>query len=868
MMSDMSESDDQKDEPAADKKPLKLSKPGRLELKKTVDGGQVRQSFSHGRSRAVAVEVKKKRTFKRGEAGVISEVEAAKAEPRAAKSAPPPPPPPPVEEAALPEEAEKSTRGIVLRSLTEDEKAARARAVGDARKADEDARRRAELERGQRAEDEKRLEREKAEAERRQTEEDDRRKAEEEARRKAAEEAARRLPVEPDATGAGRKPSAADEEGRGRGRRGRAEPRRPTLGTRRNEPRRRSGKLTVTTALETDERVRSLAAVRRAREREKRAAQAGEDAEGPQKIVREVVVPEAMTVQELANRMAVRGADVVKVLMNMGTMATINQTIDPDTAELLVAEFGHRVKRVSAADVEVGLKGTEDDEGDIRPRPPVVTVMGHVDHGKTTLLDALRETDVAAGEAGGITQHIGAYQVRMVDGSLITFLDTPGHEAFTSMRARGASVTDTVVLVVAADDGIMPQTVEAIDHAKAAGVPIIVAINKIDRPDADPNRIRQELLNHEIVTEEMGGETLAVEISAKEKLNLDKLGEIILLHAELLDLKANPNRPAEGTVVEAKVDRGRGVIATLLIHRGTLQVGDIVVVGNSWGKVRAMLDDKGGAIEDAGPSVPVQILGLNNAPEAGDEMYVVESEKRAREITEFREERARNARTAEGVRGSVEQMFAQIADGELSELPLVVKADVHGSVEAIVGSLSKLATDEVAARFLHTGVGGIMESDVSLAEASSGLILGFNVRPNKQARDAARQAGVEMRFYSVIYELIDDVRQMLSGMLAPARNEKVLGSAEILEVFNISKVGRVAGCRVTEGNVRRGAHARLVRDNIIVHDGSLSTLKRFKEEVKEVREGNECGMAFENYQDFQPGDAIEIYEIEEVARSI
>ena len=864
-MSDMSDTDDQNDDSAAGKKPLKLSKPGRLELKKTVDGGQVRQSFSHGRSRAVAVEVKKKRTFKRGDAGAMSEVEAPPPPPVAAAA--PPPPPPPVEEASPAQEAEKSTRGIVLRSLTEDEKAARARAVGDARKADEDARRRAELERGQRAEDEKRLEREKAEAERRQAKEDERRKVEEEARRKAAEEAARRLPVEPDASGGARE-ADADEEGRGRGRRGRVEPRRPTLGARRNEPRRRSGKLTVTTALETDERVRSLAAVRRAREREKRAAQAGDDAEGPHKVVREVVVPEAMTVQELANRMAVRGADVVKVLMNMGTMATINQTIDADTAELLVAEFGHRVKRVSAADVEVGLKGSEDDEGDIQSRPPVVTVMGHVDHGKTTLLDALRETDVAAGEAGGITQHIGAYQVRMADGSLITFLDTPGHEAFTAMRARGASVTDTVVLVVAADDGIMPQTVEAIDHAKAAGVPIIVAINKIDRPDADPNRVRQELLSHEIVTEEMGGETLAVEISAKEKLNLDKLEEIILLQAELLDLKANPDRPAEGIVVEAKVDLGRGVIATLLISRGTLRVGDIVVVGNSWGKVRAMLDDKGDVIEAAGPSTPVQILGLNNAPEAGDEMYVVENEKRAREITEFREGRARDARTAEGVRGSVEQMFAQIADGELSELPLVIKADVHGSVEAIVGSLGKLSTDEVAARFLHTGVGGVMESDVSLAEASGGLILGFNVRPNKQAREAARQAGVEMRFYSVIYELIDDVRQMLSGMLAPARNEKLLGSAEILEVFNISKVGRVAGCRVTEGTVRRGAHARLVRDNVIVHDGSLSTLKRFKEEVKEVREGNECGMAFENYQDFQPGDAIEIYEIEEVARSI
>lgn len=551
-------------------------------------------------------------------------------------------------------------------------------------------------------------------------------------------------------------------------------------------------------------------------------------------------------------------------------MASMNQVVEYKVATLVTTALSIRTSMAEPQSAAKGPapEGSETvDESELVTRPPVVTILGHVDHGKTSLLDSIKNSKVADKEVGGITQHIGAYQVES-NGNPITFLDTPGHAAFTAIRARGARVTDIAVLVVAADDGIMPQTVEAIDHAKAANVPIIVAINKIDRPDADPNRVRQDLLSHEIVTEDMGGETVAVEISAKEKLNLDKLEEIILLHAELLDLKANPNRPAEGTVVEAKVDLGRGVIATLLIGRGTLRVGDIVVVGNSWGKVRAMLDYKGGTIEEAGPSVPVQILGLNNAPEAGDEMYVVESEKRAREIAEFREGRARDARTAEGVRGSVEQMFAQIADGVLSELPLVIKGDVHGSVEAIVGSLSKLATDEVAARFLHTGVGGIMESDVSLAEASGGLILGFNVRPNKQAREAAHRAGVEMRFYSVIYELIDEVRQMLSGMLAPARNEKVLGSAEILEVFNIGKVGRVAGCRVTDGTVRRGANARLMRDSVIIHDGSLSTLKRFKEEVKEVREGNECGMAFENYQDFQLGDAIEIYEIEEVARSI
>ncbi len=867
-MSNMSDTEDQQEEEKP-KKPLGLSKPGRLELKKTVDGGQVRQSFSHGRSRAVAVEVKKKRTFKRGDAGGMKEV--TEQEPERALTQDVPLPRQSEAPESMAPENDSSQHGIVLKTLTDEEKAARARALDDARRADADARRQAEINRAQRIEEQQRQAEELAEAERRKAEEEERRKVEEEARQKAAEEAARRLPGEDQvaAGAAAGQETPDDDDARGKGRRGREQTRRPTLGARRNEPRRRSGKLTVSRALDTEERVRSLAAVRRAREREKRAARADQTAsEPPQKVVREVVVPEAITVQELANRMAVRGADVVKTLMNMGTMATINQTIDADTAELLVGEFGHKVKRVSEADVEVGLKGIEYVEGETYTRPPVVTVMGHVDHGKTTLLDALRETDVAAGEAGGITQHIGAYQVRSVNDSVITFLDTPGHEAFTSMRARGASVTDIVVLVVAADDGIMPQTVEAIDHAKAAGVPIIVAVNKIDRPDADGNRVRQELLSHEIIPEEFGGDTLAVDVSAKNETNLDKLEEAILLQAELLDLRTNPDRPAEGIVVESKVDLGRGVIATVLIGRGTLRVGDIVVIGNSWGKVRALIDDKSETVKEAHPSMPVQVLGLNAVPDAGTEMYVVENERRARKIIEFREGRDRAARTAEGARGTVEQMFAKIADGEVSEFPVVIKADVQGSVEAIAGSLAKLATDEVAARVLHAGVGGVTESDVSLAEASGGLILGFNVRPNKQARDAARQAGVEMRFYTVIYELIDDVKQMLSGLLAPAQNEKMLGSAEILEVFSISKVGKVAGCRVTEGVVRRGAHARLVRDGVIVHDGSLSTLKRFKEEVKEVREGNECGMAFENYQDFQPGDAIEIYEIEEVARSI
>lgn len=864
-MSDMSDTDDQNDESAADKKPLKLSKPGRLELKKTVDGGQVRQSFSHGRSRSVAVEVKKKRTFKRGDAGVMSEIETVKAVPPAAEA---PPPPPPAVETPAAEEAEKSTRGIVLRSLTEDEKAARARAVGDARKADEDARQRAELQRGQRAEDEKRLERERAEAERRQAEEDERRKAEEEARRKAAEEAARRLPVELDAAGAAREPGADNEEGRGRGRRGRVEPRRPTLGARRTEPRRRSGKLTVTTALETDERVRSLAAVRRARERERRALQTGEDAEGPHQVVREVIVPESMTVQELANRMAVRGAEVVKVLMNMGTMATINQSIDADTAELVVAEFGHRVKRVSAADVEVGLRGSEDDESDIQPRPPVVTVMGHVDHGKTTLLDALRETDVAAGEAGGITQHIGAYQVRMKGGKRITFIDTPGHEAFTAMRARGAQVTDIVILVVAADDGIMPQTVEAIHHARAAKVPLIVAINKMDRPDADPDKIRQQLLQHEIVVESMGGEILTVEVSAKAGTNLDKLEEAILLQAEILELKANPERRAEGVVIEAKLEQGRGSVTTLLVARGTLRVGDIVVAGAEWGRVRAMVNDHGEQVEEVGPAEPAEVLGLNSTPRPGDEFGVIESEAKARDIAEFRSNQLKAVGGGAAEPGTIEELFSKIKEGQLRELPVVIKADVRGSLEAIEGALAKISTEEVAALVLHSAVGAINESDITLAHASEALVIGFNVRANAQARERAKRDKVAISYYSVIYEMVDDVKGLLSGMLAPAIRETMLGEARVKEIFGMSKGGTVAGCEVVDGFVRRGARVRLLRDDVVVHEGNLGTLRHFKDEVREVRAGSDCGIGLENYQDVQKGDRIESFEVEEVARTL
>jgi translation initiation factor IF-2 len=610
--------------------------------------------------------------------------------------------------------------------------------------------------------------------------------------------------------------------------------------------------------------MRSLASVRRARERE-RLRLHGEREQT--KSVREVIIPETITVQELANRMAERGVDVVKSLMRMGVMATVNQVIDADTAELVVSEFGHRPRRVAESDVEIGMRGQADTEEMLEPRAPVVTVMGHVDHGKTSLLDALRETDVAAGEAGGITQHIGAYRVTLKSGKQIAFIDTPGHQAFTAMRARGANATDIVVLVVAADDGIMEQTVEAIRHAKAAKVPIIVAINKIDRPDAKPERVRQELLQHELVVEELGGEVLDIEVSALKKTNLDKLEEAILLQAELLDLKANPNRPAEGVVLEAQVERGRGAIATVLIQRGTAKVGDIFVAGGVWGRVRALVDDRGQNLREAGPSTPVEVLGLNSAPMAGDDFVVVESESRAREIAEYRDRLRREKAAAATGRGTLEDMFSQITAGAAKELPIVIKGDVQGSVEAIASSLNKLSTDEVAMRVLHSGVGGINESDVILAKATGAVIVGFNVRANPAARDLARRDGVEIRYYAIIYDVLDDMKAALSGMLSPTLRERFLGNAAIREVFNITRVGKVAGCMVTDGVVRRGAKVRLLRDNVVIHEGALKTLKRFKDEVREVRDGYECGMAFENYENIQVGDTIECFEVEEVARA-
>jgi translation initiation factor IF-2 len=860
----------------AEKSKLGIARPGRLELRKTIDGGQVRQSFSHGRSKAVAVEVRRKRTFKQDDAGGMTEV---KLRPQL------------LGESAAPAQALAGTAFAEvddeLKSvpqLTEEERAARARALSGLKTAESEAVRAAE----EAAE----IARQRAEeARRRKQEEDELRAAEEhrqvEARRQAEEEEARRAAAElaarevakaaePDTAAARAKPKPVEraaveetqteeeEDSAARGKRpGRPEAKR--LAPRRGEPRRRVGRLSVANALVEEERVRSLASLRRLREREKRAHKMPDEGT---KVVRDVVIPETITVQELANRMAERAADVIKALMKMGVMATITQAIDADTAELVVAEFGHRMKRVSESDVEIGFKGEADADELLVPRPPVVTVMGHVDHGKTSLLDALRSTNVAAGEAGGITQHIGAYQVTLPSGSRITFIDTPGHAAFTAMRARGANVTDIVVLVVAADDGVMPQTVEAIHHAKAAKVPIIVAINKIDRPDANPTRIRNDLLQHELVVEELGGDILAVEVSATKKTNLDRLEEAILLQAEVLELRANPDRPAEGVVIESKLDHGRGAVATLLVQRGTLRLGDIVVAGGEWGRVRALADDAGGRREEVGPSTPVEVLGLSGTPAAGDDFAVVDSESRARELTAFRQRRAREARVVAAPRTTVEQMFSRIEAGAPRELAVIIKADVQGSAEAIKASIEKLSTDEVSLRVLHSGVGGVNESDVTLAKASNAIILGFDVRANPQARDLAARDGVDIRYYSIIYQLIDEIRALMSGLLAPESREHVLGHATILEVFNISKVGKVAGCRVADGIIRRAAPVRLLRDSVVVHQGRLSSLKRFKEDTREVREGFECGMSLDGFQDIKVNDVIECYEVEQVARAL
>lgn len=632
---------------------------------------------------------------------------------------------------------------------------------------------------------------------------------------------------------------------------------------------RRRGKLTVTSAAVDDEggaaRGRSLASMRRRQEKFRRSQMQ----ETREKVMREVILPETITIQELSQRMSERAVDVIKYLMKEGQMMKPGDVIDADLAEIIATEFGHTVKRVSESDVEEGIFNVKDDEGELVSRPPVVTIMGHVDHGKTSLLDAIRKTSVVSGEAGGITQHIGAYQVEQ-NGQKITFIDTPGHAAFTAMRARGAQATDIAILVVAADDSVMPQTIESINHAKAANVPIIVAINKIDKHEANPDKVRQQLLQHEVFVESMGGEVLDVEVSAKNKLNLDKLLEAVLLQAEILDLKADPKRTAEGTVIEAQLDRGRGAVATVLVQKGTLKPGQIIVAGDQWGRVRALVNDKGEHVKEAGPAMPVEILGLSGTPAAGDKFAVVENESRAREISEYRQRLARDKAAARqsGQRGSLEQMMSKLQDTGFKEFPLVIKADVQGSVEAIVAALEKLGTDEVRARIVHSGAGAITESDISLAEASNAAIIGFNVRANAQARTASERAGIEIRYYNIIYDLVDDVKAAMSGLLSPERRETFLGNAEILEVFNITKVGKVAGCRVIEGKVERGAGVRLVRDNVVIHEGKLKTLKRFKDEVSEVPMGQECGMAFENYEDIRAGDTIECFRVEHITRTL
>jgi translation initiation factor IF-2 len=837
------------------KKTLTLRRPG-------MEQGTVRQNFSHGRVKSVVVETKKRKFAPPHEkaAEVVFK-------PKPPVQQPQPPQALHQDVQKKPPQPEKQTgsaSGVVLTELSTEQIEARRRALEDSKVREVDERRRAADEARRRNEDEERRRREREESARRQAEEEARIQAEAESRRRAEEEARKRAPqVET---------VASEEE---------TEERRPARGglvrrpvkpevakpvkTKGDDDRRR-GKLTLNSALsEEDARARSLSSMRRRQEKFKRAMHQ----EPREKIAREVVLPETITIQDLAGRMSERAVDVVKFFMKQGQIMKPGDVIDADTAELIATEFGHTVRRVSESDIEEGLFNDSDKPEDMEPRPPVVTIMGHVDHGKTSLLDAIRNANVVAGEAGGITQHIGAYQVER-NGQKITFIDTPGHAAFTAMRARGAQATDIAVLVVAADDSVMPQTVESINHAKAAGVPMIVAINKIDKPSANAQKVRTELLRHEVVVESMGGETLDVEVSATKGTNLDRLLEAILLQAEVLDLKANPNRSAEGIVIEAKLDKGRGPVATVLIQVGSLMPGDIVVAGNEWGRVRALVDDRGEHIEEALPSMPVEILGLQGTPQAGDRFAVVNTEARAREITEYRQRLARDKAVARhvGQRGSLEQMMSQLTAAGVKEFPLVIKGDVQGSIEAIVNALDKLGTEEVRARIVHSGAGAITESDVSLAETSGAAIIGFNVRANAQARDAAERAGTEIRYYNIIYNLVDDVKAAMSGLLSPERRETFIGNAEILEVFDITKVGKVAGCRVTEGKVERGAGVRLIRDHVVIHEGKLKTLKRFKDEVSEVPVGQECGMAFENYEDMRQGDVIEAFRVEMVTRTL
>ena len=826
-----------------------------LGLKRTVETGKVKQSFSHGRSNTVVVEVKKRRIL--GRPGEAAPAEAPKPVAETPKPAPAPPKP-----AAAPQPKRPSAQDEIARR-----KELQAKLLREAEEsrltALEEARRREERARTEQSEEERRRAEENRKADEAAAEEAKRLAEEEEAKR-IAEPPAEPQIVEPDIEledepeeRVARRPAGHAPAAR------RPEPARPSRG--RGDAERHRGKLTVSRALsdEDESRARSLAALRRAREKEKRHHMET----GPaQKQVRDVVVPEAITVQELANRMAERGADLVKALFKMGMPVTLTQTIDQDTAELLVTEFGHRIKRVSEADVDIDTSADVDAPETLKTRPPVVTIMGHVDHGKTSLLDAIRGADVVAHEAGGITQHIGAYQASLPDKSKITFLDTPGHEAFSEMRARGANVTDIVVLVVAADDGLRPQTVEAINHTKAAGVPMIVAINKIDKPEAKPQKVREELLQHEVIVEDMGGEVQDVEVSATKKTNLDKLLEAIQLQAEILELKANPDRSAEGTVIEAKLDKGRGPLATVLVERGTLRVGDVFVAGASSGKVRAMIDDKGRQVKEAGPSVPVEVLGLSVVPSAGDPFTVVENEARAREVASYRQGVLDRKRTT-STPMSLENMFATHAS-TTKELPLVIKADVQGSVEAIVHALNRLSTDEIKVRVLHSGVGAITESDVTLASASGAPIIGFNVRPNAKAREVAERNKVEFRYYDVIYHLTDWVKGAMAGELGPEVIETVVGRAEVKEVFPAGKKDKAAGLLVLEGVIRKGIHARLTREDVIVSKTTISSLRRFKDDVAEVRAGLECGVMLADTNDIKPGDTLEVFEVEERARTL
>ncbi|SNT72928.1 translation initiation factor IF-2 [Paracoccus seriniphilus] len=835
--------------------------------------GQVKQSFSHGRTKSVVVETKRKRVVvpKAGTAAGGA-VDKAKSPLVSKHASDPSKRPAGISEA----EMERRLKALAAAKAREAEEAAAREAQEKARE-EERQRRRAEIEAKAREE------REREEAMKAKAEEEARRarEAEEAARKKdapkkeapkkdergkaaapdqaAIEAAAARAETKGVAAGGPRKSDrdrpdrANDRDSRGKGAR---------------DDNRRSGKLSLNQALNGEGgRQRSMAAMKRKQERARQKAMGGN--QRVEKQVREVQLPETIVVSELANRMAERAADVVKSLMKMGMMVSMNQSIDADTAEVVIEEFGHKAVRVSDADVEQVIDQVQDKLEDLKPRPPIITIMGHVDHGKTSLLDAIRKANVVSGEAGGITQHIGAYQVTTESGAVLSFLDTPGHAAFTSMRARGANVTDIVVLVVAADDAVMPQTIEAINHAKAAKVPMIVAINKVDKPDADPDKVRTALLHQEVIVEKLSGDVQDVEVSAKTGKGLDELLEAIALQAEILELKANPDRAAQGAVIEAQLDVGRGPVATVLVQNGTLRRGDIFVVGEQWGKVRALINDQGDRVEEAGPSVPVEVLGLNGTPEAGDVLNVVETEAQAREIADYRMQQAKDKRAAAGAATTLEQLMAKAkADQTVAELPVVLKADVQGSAEAIVQALEKVGNDEVRVRVLHYGVGAITESDIGLAEASNAPVMGFNVRANAPARNSANQKGVEIRYYSVIYDLVDDIKAAASGLLSAEVRENFIGYAQIREVFKVTGVGKVAGCLVTEGVARRSAGVRLLRDNVVIHEGTLKTLKRFKDEVKEVQSGQECGMAFENYEDIRPNDVIEIFEREEVERTL